>query len=155
MCAARGKIILTLALHTILYLHPKFYQIIFEIDKITVISAKPPIFPPNSPWGVGNVRMSRRHELTGWYIYISTVMLRWRGRVWKVCIIYFSKGELGGNIGGEAEMTVVLWIWKIISWNLGWRYKIVYNASFNMIFPLAAHLGEILQHWLIFSKWSP
>ena len=26
----------------------------------------------------------------------------------KVYIIYFSKGELGGNVGGEVEMTVVL-----------------------------------------------
>ena len=49
MCAAGGKIILTLALHTILYLHPKFHEIIFQIHKTTVISASPPIFPPNSP----------------------------------------------------------------------------------------------------------
>ena len=37
MCAAGGKIILTLAVHTILYLHLKFLQIIFQIDKTTVI----------------------------------------------------------------------------------------------------------------------
>ena len=42
MCAAGGKIILTLALHTILYLHPKFHEIIFQIDKIAAIwSASP------------------------------------------------------------------------------------------------------------------
>ena len=51
MCAAGGKIILTLALHTILYVHPKFHQIIFQIDKTTVISALPTIFPPNFPYG--------------------------------------------------------------------------------------------------------
>ena len=49
MCAARGKIILTLALHTILYLHPKFHEIIFQIDKTTVILTSPPIFSPKSP----------------------------------------------------------------------------------------------------------
>ena len=37
MCAAGGKVILTLALRTILYLHPKFHEIIFRIDKTTVI----------------------------------------------------------------------------------------------------------------------
>ena len=49
MCAAGGKIILTLALHTILYPHPKFHEIIFHIDKTTVfwISLHP--FPPKSP----------------------------------------------------------------------------------------------------------
>ena len=36
MCAAGGKIILKLAVHTILYLHLKFYEIIFQIDKTTV-----------------------------------------------------------------------------------------------------------------------
>ena len=51
MCAAGGKIILSPAFHTILYHHPKFHEIIFQIDKITVISASPSIFPPNSPQG--------------------------------------------------------------------------------------------------------
>ena len=49
MCAAGGKIILTLVFHTILYHHLKFHEIIFQIDKTTVISASPPIFPPKSP----------------------------------------------------------------------------------------------------------
>ena len=49
MCAARGKIILTLAFHTILYLRPKFHEIIFQIDQTTVIWSSPPIFPPNFP----------------------------------------------------------------------------------------------------------
>ena len=53
------------------------------------------------------------------------------------------------------QMTVVLSIWKIISWNLGWRYKIVCNASVKMIFPLAAHIGDISQHWLVLANFWP
>ena len=37
MCAARGKIILTLAFHTILYHLPKFHENIFQIDKTAAI----------------------------------------------------------------------------------------------------------------------
>ena len=49
MCAARGKFILTLVFHTILYLHPKFQQIIFQIDQTTVTWSSPPIYPPLIP----------------------------------------------------------------------------------------------------------
>ena len=37
MCAARGKIILTQAIYTYMYLFPKFWEFIFLIDKTTVL----------------------------------------------------------------------------------------------------------------------
>ena len=37
MCAAGGKVILTLAVHTFLYVHPKFLDIIVQIDTTGVI----------------------------------------------------------------------------------------------------------------------
>ena len=33
MCAAGGKVILTLAVHMLMYLHSKFQQIIFQIEE--------------------------------------------------------------------------------------------------------------------------
>ena len=69
MCAARGKIILTLALHTILYLHPKFHEIIFHIDQATVFWSSPPIFPPYSPRVVQLTRFTYTTSHI-WLIYI-------------------------------------------------------------------------------------
>ena len=37
MCAARGKIILTLAVYTYKYLLHKFHEIIFQIDQTAVV----------------------------------------------------------------------------------------------------------------------
>ena len=64
------------------------------------------------------------------------------------------RGELGENMGGEDQMTVVWSISKIISWNLGWRYIIVCNTSVKMIFPPAAHIGGITQHWLVLANFG-
>ena len=49
MCAARGKTILTLAVHTFLYHLPKSHKIIFHIEEVTAISNSPLLFPPNHP----------------------------------------------------------------------------------------------------------
>ena len=48
MCVAGGKIILTLAVRTFLYLHLKFYKSFFLIDKTTVMRSSLPNLFPNS-----------------------------------------------------------------------------------------------------------
>ena len=104
MCAAGGKIILTLVFHTILYHHLKFHEIIFQIDKTTVISASPPILPPKSPpreiYGVNfHTRPGHLSMTVDIYIYIDGhAKVGWTSV--KVYTIYFSKGGLRGEYGG-------------------------------------------------------
>ena len=37
MCAAGGKIVLTLTVHTFFHLYPKFHEIIFQIEETEVM----------------------------------------------------------------------------------------------------------------------
>ena len=47
--AARGKIILTLVVHTIFYHLPKFHEISFNLTKWQYYLAYLPLFPPKPP----------------------------------------------------------------------------------------------------------
>ena len=51
MCAARGKIISTLAVCIHRYFHPNFHQFVFQIDKTRVIRSSTPFIPPKFLWG--------------------------------------------------------------------------------------------------------
>ena len=66
--------------------------------------------------------------------------------------IFVGLGGAREKYGRWGQKAVVLSISKIIWWNLGWRYKIVWTTSVKMIFPLATHTGGISQLWMILAN---
>ena len=51
-------------------------------------------------------------------------------------------------------MCAISSIWKIIWWNLRRVYLGVQTARVKIIFPLAARLGGIYQHWLVLANFG-